>query len=140
MILAVIDTNVLISALMTKHADAATARVLRAVAEQRIVPLYSDAVLREYDEVMRRPKFSFREEQIAAVLEIVRAFGVAVEAGKKPGGPEERLPHAADRIFYEIVMEKREDGAYLVTGNLKHFPDRWYIVTPSEMMAILENE
>ena len=36
-------------------------------------------------------------------------------------------------------MEKRKsDDAYLVTGNLKHFPAREYIVTPAEMMSILE--
>ena len=40
-------------------------------------------------------------------------------------------------MFYEVVMEKRNDGAYLVTGNLKHFPAKDFIVTPAEMMAII---
>lgn len=35
-------------------------------------------------------------------------------------------------------MEKRDDGAYLVTGNMRHFPERPYIVTPTEMMEILD--
>ena len=43
-----------------------------------------------------------------------------------------------DLIFYEVVMEKRDDDAYLITGNTKHFPVRDFIVTPSEMMQILE--
>ena len=42
-----------------------------------------------------------------------------------------------DVIFYEVVMEKRDDNAYLITGNMKHFPKRNYIVTPSQMMEIL---
>ena len=42
-----------------------------------------------------------------------------------------------DLIFYEVAMEKRED-AYLVTGNQKHYPVREFIVTPTEMMRILD--
>ena len=42
-----------------------------------------------------------------------------------------------DLVFYEVVMEKREDDAYLITGNLRHFPVRDYIVTPAEMMGII---
>ena len=41
--------------------------------------------------------------------------------------------------YYAVLMEKRkEKDAYLVTGNLKHFPVRTYIVTPKEMMDIIE--
>ena len=44
-----------------------------------------------------------------------------------------------DLVFYEVVMEKRKaDDAYLITGNLKHFTTREYIVTPAEMMSILK--
>ena len=43
-----------------------------------------------------------------------------------------------DLPFYEVVMEKRVDDAYLVTGNLKHFPKRTYIVTARQMLDILE--
>jgi hypothetical protein len=37
-------------------------------------------------------------------------------------------------------MEKRDENAYLVTGNIKHFPSRQYIVTPAEMMEIIAGE
>ena len=26
-----------------------------------------------------------------------------------------------DLVFYEVVIEKREDDAYLITGNIRHF-------------------
>ena len=41
-----------------------------------------------------------------------------------------------------VVMEARETtDAYLVTGNIKHFPVKPYVVTPKEMLEILnENE
>ena len=43
-----------------------------------------------------------------------------------------------DAVFYAVLMEKRkEEDAYLVTGNMRHFPVRPYIVTPREMLAII---
>ena len=50
------------------------------------------------------------------------------EKRKKKGGVK----------LYEIVMEKREDHAYLITGNKKHFPKEAFIVTPKEMLEILD--
>ena len=46
------------------------------------------------------------------------------------------------QFFYEVVMEARETtDAYPVTGNIKHFPVKPYVVTPKEMLEILnENE
>ena len=43
-----------------------------------------------------------------------------------------------DAIFYEGVMEARETtDAYLVTGNIKHFPVKPYVETPKEMLDII---
>ena len=43
-----------------------------------------------------------------------------------------------DLFFYEVAIETREDDAYLVTGNQKHYPVRDFIVTPAEMMEIID--
>ena len=64
---AVIDTNVFISALLSKRADAATVRVLDAMFGGKIVPLYHGDILAEYDEVLHRSKFHFKEETIQLV-------------------------------------------------------------------------
>ena len=48
------------------------------------------------------------------------------------------LEYMDDLIFYEVAMGKRDDDAYLVTGNQKHYPIRDFIVTPSEMMEIID--
>lgn len=53
---------------------------------------------------------------------------------------DERIPDPNDAVFYEIVMEARkETDAYLVTGNLKHFPKKTYVVTPKEMIDIMDH-
>ena len=55
------------------------------------------------------------------------------------GTIDEVLPDPKDVVFYAVLMEKRkEEEAYLVTGNLKHFPARTYIVTPKEMLDIIQ--
>ena len=43
--LVVIDTNVLISALLSKHSDAATVQVLNAVFDGTIIPVFNDEIL-----------------------------------------------------------------------------------------------
>ena len=49
------------------------------------------------------------------------------------------IPDPRDIVLYAVLMEKRkEEEVYLVTENLKHFPVRTYIVTPREMLDILQ--
>lgn len=67
------------------------------------------------------------------VMEVIKQFGVEVF----PMPVNEYFVDKDDIIFYEVVMEKRSDNAYLVTGNLKHYPQKSFIVTPGEMMQIL---
>ena len=131
---AVFDTNVLISSLLTKRTDTATAQVVDAIPTGDIIPLYSQEILNEYDEVLHRAKFSFGEERIRRILTMIQQFGMLVNSS--PTG--EILTDMDDLVFYEVVMEKRPEDAYLITGNIRHFPERSFIVTPSEMMAIIQ--
>ena len=133
---AIYDTNVLISSLLTKHRDSSTAKVIDAIASQKIVPLYNLDVLAEYEEVMHRAKFNFSDDKINKLLNMIKMFGIYVD----PTPTGEILPDKDDLVFYEIVMEKRDDGAYLITGNIKHFPEREFIVTPAQMMQILKDD
>ena len=131
---AVLDTNVLISSLLTRNKDAATARVIYAIISGDIIPLYSKEIVEEYTEVLHRAKFPFSEESVQGVLEVIRQFGISVD----PSPTGEILVDPDDLVFYEVVMEKRDEDAYLVTGNIKHFPRKDFIVTPAEMMAIID--
>ncbi len=132
---AVIDTNVFISALLSKNSDAATVKVLRAILDGRIVPLYHNEILTEYDEVLHREKFHFKEKSVQMVLTAIKEFGI--EVFPQPVG--EIFVDMDDLIFYEVAMEKRNDDAYLVTGNQKHYPIRNFIITPNEMINLLED-
>lgn len=133
---AVVDTNVLVSALLTKKENAATVRVFRAMLQGRFTPLYHQEILDEYDEVLHRSKFHLAEAVIQTVMRAIKQYGI--EVFPQPTG--EILVDMDDLIFYEVAMEKRDDDAYLVTGNQKHYPIKDFIVTPSEMMEILDRE
>ena len=132
---AVIDTNVLVSALLSKHSDAATVLLVERMILGDLIPVYSTDTMKEYQEVLRRRKFKFSIEKINYLLSAISHFGLMVE----PSPIGEILPAPKDLPFYEIVMEKREtDGAYLITGNQKHIPIKSFIVTPKEMLDILD--
>lgn len=133
MIYAVIDTNVVVSAYITKNLSAATSRVWAAVLQGRIIPVYSDEIIEEYYEVLRRKKFDIPEHLIKWAIEKVLLNGIRGE--RVPS--KEHFPDPKDVVFYEVALSK--DDAYLVTGNKRHFPQAPIVVTPAEMLEILQS-
>ena len=131
----VIDTNVLVSALLSSHDDAATVQVVNKIFSEDIIPLYTAEIIDEYDNVLHRKKFNFSDESINILLSAIEQSGVFV----KPNASGEILPDMKDLPFYEAVLEKQDKDAYLVTGNIKHFPDKAFIVTPNQLLEILNN-
>ena len=134
MVYAVIDTNVFVSALITHNSNASTARVLENLLLHRIIPLYNDDIIKEYDEVLHRAKFKLSEEQISTVIEHVKENGI--DSSRFPYAGE--MPDEDDRVFYEVCLSKED--SFLVTGNLKHFPKEPQVITAAEMMEILDKE
>lgn len=133
---AVIDTNVLVSALLSKHHNAATVLLVGRMISGDLIPVYSQETMREYREVLARRKFKFDPVQIAYILSAIAHFGIMIE----PTPTGTILPDMKDLPFYEVVMEKRKDDeAYLVTGNQKHFPAKPFVVTAKEMLDILDS-
>lgn len=130
---AVIDTNVFVSALLSSRDDVATVQVFGKVISGEIIPVYSSVIVKEYREVLTRKKFGFSSETIAYLLSAVERYGILVEP--RPSGI--MLPDMKDLPFYEVVLEKRDDEAYLVTRNIRHFPKEPYIVTPREILDIM---
>ena len=84
--------------------------------------------------MLSRPKFHLTSDIIDDVMESLNAVGLYVEAD----AIDIDLPDPKDRVFYEVVMEERKsEDAYLVTGNIKHFPTEPFIVTPRQMIVII---
>ena len=132
---AVIDTNVLVSALL--RWDSVPGAVVEEAINGNLVPILHEKIISEYDEVLHRDKFPFSEENIQTLLRGLKESGVFWV----PALIEEELPDKKDVVFYAVTMEARkEEDAYLVTGNIRHFPVRPYVVTPREMLSILQRK
>ena len=134
MIKAVIDTNVIVSAYITKNLEAATSKVWEAVLQYKLIPVYNEEILNEYSEVLRREKFGIPRHLIESALEIIVANGIRGERVMS----EEFFPDPNDMVFYEVALSKED--TYIVTGNTKHFPKKPIVVTPAEMLDILKSE
>ena len=131
---AVIDTNVVVSALF--KADSVPGAIVNHALNGKIVPLLHEKILAEYEDVVNRPKFKFSQERIERVLKGIIERGKFIDAKEF----EDELPDPKDKIFYWVTLTARKEvEAYLVTGNLKHFPIKPFIVTPREMLDILES-
>ena len=131
---AVIDTNVLVSALL--NFKSVPGKVTTAALIGNITPLVNDEILKEYQDVLHRSKFSFDPELVKDFLDdfIIRSISLDAES------LNDNIPDPKDIVLYEVVMEGRKSqNAYLVTGNMKHFPKKPFIVTPKEMLDIIEN-
>ena len=131
MIYAVFDTNVLVSALITHNVNASTVKVVDAIGDGKVIPLYNDEIVAEYDEVLSRKKFGLLKNRVKRLIETLKNKGINSE--RVASG--ETFPDASDAVFYEVALSK--ESAYLVTGNLKHFPRTPIVVTPAEMVEIL---
>lgn len=129
---AVLDTNVLVSAMLKN--GSVPGRVAAEALTGDIIPVLNDDILAEYEDVLNRPKFSFNKKAVRVFLDELKKRAVYTDYGMI----EDEIPDPKDIVFYAVLMEKRKDEeAYLVTGNLKHFPIRTYIVTPKEMLDIV---
>ena len=131
-IYAVIDTNVIVSALLSRNHDSATVKVLDYLYDRVIVPVYNNEIIEEYEAVLRRPKFNFSEETVHAVIEAIMEGGI----DSRRIGSNEHLPDPKDVVFYEVALANED--SFLVTGNTKHFPKKPFVVTPAEMLHIIQ--
>lgn len=134
---AVIDTNVLVSALITRNERAPTVQILRFLASGAIVPVYSDEIAREYGEVLHRPKFKLPERIIANLLNDITENGLKVSELAEVSEP---MPDPKDVVFYAVTLSAQDKDAFLVTGNGRHFPQKPFVVTPAELVEIVRKE
>jgi len=124
----VIDTNVLVSAFWSKHNR--LAQIVALVMSGTLLPCYNAEIMREYQEVLSRPHlaFHFEEANINEIIGRIKADGlcVAIKPSTVPFIDE------SDRVFYDVAQAC---GAYLITGNTRHYPAEPFIMTPFAFLA-----
>ena len=115
MIRVVLDTNILVSALLQPQGVPAQTFLI-SLAGITAKLCVSGNIYAEYEEVLRRAKYNRSESVIEAALRVIRQNGFWV----KPSEKVRACSDAEDDIFLECAQAAR--AHYVVTGNLKHFP------------------
>lgn len=135
MIRIVLDTNIVISALLQPLG--APAEVFLLAVSGSIQLCVSGSVYAEYEEVIRRPRFRRDESVITATLDAIREKSLWV----RPAEAIRACADPDDDIFLECAQAAR--AAYLVTGNIKDFPASWrdtQVVTARRFLDIMSGE
>jgi len=128
----VIDTNVIVSGLLSPHGP--PGEIVRMVASGSLEVCYDARILSEYAGVLPRPKFRLDRVEAQHLLEKVERHGWVVSATPLA----KRLPDRNDEKFLEVALAGGAE--YLVTGNLKHYPpakrQSVRVVSPAEFLAL----
>ena len=132
---AVIDTNVIVSSMLKENSIPGL--ILKLIHKDIIIPILNEEIIEEYLDVLTRNRFDISKTAVEEEVSFIKAKGIFLER-------EQTIEDFIDKddiVFFEIVLSARSTmNAYLVTGNMKHYPVRSYVVTPREMIAIIEND
>ncbi len=135
MLKVVIDTNVLVSALL--KADSVPALILSLILEGEIVLCLSEAIALEYGDVLEREKFKKLDRQkVNTLLSRLKSQALCVQPTIRlqaaKGDPE-------DNKFLECAEEAEAD--FFITGNIKHFPPGRFketiILSPAQFLSVI---
>lgn len=129
MLRVVLDTNILVSGLLSAHGN--PAQIVNALKSRRFHLFYSAEIVSEYRDVLYRARLGISAKDADALLEAILNIGFPV----LPKVSYISLPDESDRVFYDTAKTAR---AYLVTGNAKHYPQEPFIVAPAQFLAIFK--
>lgn len=128
----VIDTNVVVSGLLTPQGP--SARVLDAMLDGRLKLVYDARILAEYRDVLRRPRLKLAPAKIQAFLK-----GVLGQTMVVPHPVTANAPDVEDIVFVEAALATIDQT--IVTGNLAHYPAEILhgvrVLTPAQAAAEL---
>ena len=121
----VIDTNVLVSALLSRQGN--PAQIIDLILDRRLVFIYCTNIIVEYEKVLFRKKFNFNNELVRILINTLQYSGFNLE----PRPSNIPFSDETDRIFYDTAANSK---AVLITGNIKHFPKQNFVMTPTEFI------
>jgi len=110
----VVDTNVLVSGLLTPWGI--PGEINRMVLTGQLTPCHDGRILAEYYSVMRRAQLKIDPSEADVLLTQIIENGIPV-AGETL---KMRLPDPEDEPFLAVALAGKAE--VLITGNLKHYP------------------
>jgi len=123
----VLDTNILVSGLWSANTQLAS--ILEMVIKNILTPCYNSEIMKEYREVLARPHlaFRFKEARVDEILKKIVSDGMSVVVAPS----KINFVDNDDRCFYDVAVVC---DAILITGNLKHYPKKSFIMSPSQFL------
>jgi predicted nucleic acid-binding protein len=91
---------------------------------------YTTETFSEYRRVLSYDRLNIDAEAQGGILDAIEEIGILIE----PAVSTAALPDESDRPFYDTA---KEAGAVLVTGNIKHYPEENFIMTPGQFLESL---
>jgi putative PIN family toxin of toxin-antitoxin system len=113
MIRVVLDTNVLVSGILSEKGP--PAKILDLMLDGALVPIVEPRIIAEYRDVLARPKLSLDQAHVKQLLDVIETVGSLVAAPPWP----RPMPDADDEVF---IAAAHCGAATLITGNLVHYP------------------
>jgi len=113
----IVDTNVIVSGLITNNPAAPTVRIVDAIVAGRIRPIMSPALLDEYRAVLLRPKIKTLHGLGAEQLDDLLGSIVQHSIWREPNASGQDAPDVGDNHLWDLLHA--ESTATLVTGDLR---------------------
>jgi putative PIN family toxin of toxin-antitoxin system len=125
----VLDTNIIVSSFL--NPQGLPGEIVSLVLTKKLIVCYDNKILAEYTRVLTRSKFNFDVELVNDFLEFVKSDGeyIVAESQAIPFTDED------DKMFYDVY--KSSEAKYIITGNTKHYPREKNIISPRELIKIL---
>lgn len=140
---ATIDTNVLLSGVLKPKSGLGTLVLECIFGKLRPVLDKKGLILEEYNEVLSRPEFNFDPSIVEMIITGMEKRAITVVPRKiirKKYGYY-YFPDETDIKFFTVTLGAASRyNTRLVTGNIKHFPERKFIKTPREMLQLIKSD
>ena len=122
----VLDTNVIVSALFSGKGN--PGKILDMVLDGEVKLVYYSEILDEYEDVLYRPHLKIPADSADSTMTAIRQHGERVW----PVPSTNPMQDEDDRVFYDAA---KSAGAYLITGNTKHYSNEPFVLTPTEFLG-----
>ena len=134
MVYAVVDTNVLVSAALAKNrSDSIPLKIFLGIAQKKYIPIIDSNIIEEYRDVLQRRKFNFSLDYQSSFIDEITKYAVNEPVKES----DVVLPDMDDKIFYDVAFAHQNKKAFLVTGNLKHFPGCPFAISPKDFYELI---
>ena len=109
--LVVYDTNIFVSYLLSPDKSGTIRTIVEQISQKQTIPVFSNAIMTEYERVLHYRKFRFSHDSIQTMLDFICENGLCVTP--EPTGVP--FVDESDKPFYEAALSSGAD--WLVTGN-----------------------